>query len=71
MDMSDTTVVAQANGEFQSFSDVLQVRRAERLLYKARCYSLHGRVSMGNRGSIVSEQELHDQFLVGLCVGLR
>ena len=30
--MSDTTVVAQANGEFQSFSDVLQVRRAERLL---------------------------------------
>ena len=38
---------------------------------EARCYSLHGRVSLGNRGSSISEQELHDQFLVGLCVGLR
>ena len=62
--------MARADGELQSYSDDLQVRRTERLL-RSMMLLHHGRVSMANRGSIISEQELHGQFLVGLCVGSR
>jgi len=42
----------------KNFNLVQTYFRSEELssFCEARCYSLHGRLSMGNKGSIISEQ---------------
>ena len=67
----------QESGQHNSFVDIdfnvfLQTYfKSEELssFCEARYYSLHGRLSMSNKGSIISEQKLPDQFLLALRVG--
>ena len=70
--MGGILLVARADGKLQSSSDF----KSEELssFCEARCYTLHGRLSMGNKVSVISGQKLPDQFLlvfVWACKRLR
>ena len=38
---------------------------------EAGCKALKGSLSMCNKSSVISEEEVSDQLLLGLCVGLK
>ena len=68
--MGVTLLVARADGELSLLQTYFKSEELSSFC-DARCYSLHGRLNMSNKGSIISGQKRPGQFLLGLRVGLQ